>query len=116
MTRTGAAGSRLHPRIDEERGVILGATFTSTDLADSLHTATIALIGEIPVKRLWNPFPSFLARNEICLNPLEKRQTELAGEHAKNGPHAEDNPDSRTACRRRRDSRRIRQRAGQSPL
>jgi hypothetical protein len=35
------------------------------------------------------------ARNEIWLNLLEKRQTELAGDHAKNGPHAENNPDSR---------------------
>jgi len=66
--------------VDEDRGVIVGATFTGTDVADWLHAATIALVGEIPVERLWEAVPAFPARSEIWLNLLEKRETELARE------------------------------------
>jgi pyruvate/2-oxoglutarate dehydrogenase complex dihydrolipoamide dehydrogenase (E3) component len=67
--------------IDEDRGVIVGATFTGTDVAEWLHAATIALVGEIPVERLWEAVPAFPTRSEIWLNLLEKRETELAREH-----------------------------------
>src|SRR5450755_4050312 len=67
--------------IDEDRGVIVGATCTGTDVADWLHAATIALVGEIPVERLWEAVPAFPTRSEIWLNLLEKRETELAREH-----------------------------------
>ena len=43
--------------VDEDRGVIVGATFTSTDVAEWLHAATIALVYEIPVERLWEAVP-----------------------------------------------------------
>jgi pyruvate/2-oxoglutarate dehydrogenase complex dihydrolipoamide dehydrogenase (E3) component len=64
--------------VDEDRGVIVGATFTGTDVAEWLHAATIALVGEIPVERLWEAVPAFPTRSEIWLNLLEKRETELA--------------------------------------
>ena len=35
--------------VDEDRGVIVGATFTGTDVAEWLHAATIAFVSEIPV-------------------------------------------------------------------
>ena len=38
--------------IDEDRGVIVGATFTGVEVAESLHAATIAVIGEVPLERL----------------------------------------------------------------
>ena len=60
--------------------MIVGATFTGTDVADWLHAATIALVGEIPVERLWEAVPAFPTRSEIWLNLLEKRETELARE------------------------------------
>jgi pyruvate/2-oxoglutarate dehydrogenase complex dihydrolipoamide dehydrogenase (E3) component len=66
--------------IDEDRGVIVGATFTGTDVADWLQAATIAIVGEISVERLWEAVPAFPTRSEIWLNLLEKRETELAGE------------------------------------
>jgi pyruvate/2-oxoglutarate dehydrogenase complex dihydrolipoamide dehydrogenase (E3) component len=65
--------------VDEDCGVIVGATFTGTDVAEWLHAATIALVGEIPVERLWEAVPAFPTRSEIWLNLLEKRETELAG-------------------------------------
>lgn len=79
----------LHRGIGEERGAIL-----SIDLADLLHAATIALVGDSRRASV-ESVPFLPALDEIWLKLLEKRQTELAGEHAKNGPHAEDNPDSR---------------------
>jgi hypothetical protein len=39
--------------------VIVGATFTGVDVAESLHAATIAVIGEVPLERLWHAVPCF---------------------------------------------------------
>jgi pyruvate/2-oxoglutarate dehydrogenase complex dihydrolipoamide dehydrogenase (E3) component len=58
--------------------VIVGATFTGTDVAEWLHAATIALVSEIPVERVWEAIPAFPTRSEIWLNLLEKRETERA--------------------------------------
>jgi pyruvate/2-oxoglutarate dehydrogenase complex dihydrolipoamide dehydrogenase (E3) component len=65
--------------VDEDRSVIVGATFTGTDVADWLHAATIVLVSEIRIERLWEAVPAFPTRSEIWLNLLEKRETELAG-------------------------------------
>jgi dihydrolipoamide dehydrogenase len=65
--------------IDEDRGVIIGATFTGTDVAEWLHAATIALVSEVPVERLWQAVPAFPTRSEIWLKLLEKREAENAG-------------------------------------
>jgi pyruvate/2-oxoglutarate dehydrogenase complex dihydrolipoamide dehydrogenase (E3) component len=62
---------------DEDRAVIVGATFTGADVAEWLHAATIALVGEIPAERLWEAVPAFPTRNEVWLKLLEKRQDEL---------------------------------------
>ena len=38
--------------VDEQRGVLIGATITGSEVADFLHAATIAIVGEVPVTRL----------------------------------------------------------------
>jgi len=58
--------------IDEDRGVVVGATFTGADVADLLHSATIAVVGEVPVDRLWHAVPSFPTRSEVWLKLLEE--------------------------------------------
>jgi pyruvate/2-oxoglutarate dehydrogenase complex dihydrolipoamide dehydrogenase (E3) component len=58
--------------IDKERGVIVGATFTGAEIADFLHAATIAIVGEVPVARLRHAVPAFPTRSEIWLNLLEQ--------------------------------------------
>jgi pyruvate/2-oxoglutarate dehydrogenase complex dihydrolipoamide dehydrogenase (E3) component len=58
--------------VDEDRGVIVGATFTGVDVAESLHAATIAVIGEVPLERLWHAVPAFPTRSELWLNLLEE--------------------------------------------
>jgi pyruvate/2-oxoglutarate dehydrogenase complex dihydrolipoamide dehydrogenase (E3) component len=57
--------------VDEDRRTIVGATFTGVDVAESLHAATIAVIGEVPLERLWHAVPCFPTRSELWLNLLE---------------------------------------------
>jgi pyruvate/2-oxoglutarate dehydrogenase complex dihydrolipoamide dehydrogenase (E3) component len=62
----GARGtSRL--LVDEDRGVIIGATITGSEVADFLHAATIAIVGEVPIARLRHAVPAFPTRSEIWL-------------------------------------------------
>ena len=61
--------------IDKARGVVVGATITGAEVADFLHAATIAIVGEVPVARLRHAVPAFPTRSEIWLNLLEKAET-----------------------------------------
>jgi dihydrolipoamide dehydrogenase len=66
----GAVGlSRLV--VDEERGMLVGATFTGPDVAEFVHAATIAIVGEVPLERLWHAPPPFPTRSEVWLRLLE---------------------------------------------
>jgi pyruvate/2-oxoglutarate dehydrogenase complex dihydrolipoamide dehydrogenase (E3) component len=58
--------------VDERRRVIVGATFTGVEVAESLHAATIAVVGEVPLDRLWHAVPSFPTRSELWLGLLEE--------------------------------------------
>jgi pyruvate/2-oxoglutarate dehydrogenase complex dihydrolipoamide dehydrogenase (E3) component len=68
--RNAAGTSRLV--IDEKRRVLAGATFTGPDVAEMLHGATIALVGEVTLDRLFDAIPSFPTRSEVWLRMLEK--------------------------------------------
>jgi dihydrolipoamide dehydrogenase len=57
--------------VDEDRRVLVGATFTGVEVAESLHAATIAIVGEVPLERLWQAVPSFPTRSEVWLKLLE---------------------------------------------
>jgi dihydrolipoamide dehydrogenase len=68
--RDAAAGtSRLV--VDEDRGVVVGATFTGPDVGEWLHAATIAVTAEVPLERLAHAVPCFPTRSEVWLNLLE---------------------------------------------
>jgi pyruvate/2-oxoglutarate dehydrogenase complex dihydrolipoamide dehydrogenase (E3) component len=56
--------------VDEEREVVVGATFSGPDVADMLHAATIALVGEVPLRRLAQAMPAFPTRSEVWLKLL----------------------------------------------
>jgi pyruvate/2-oxoglutarate dehydrogenase complex dihydrolipoamide dehydrogenase (E3) component len=58
--------------VDEDRGVIVGATITGVDVSEFLHAATIAVVGEVPLERLWHAVPCFPTRSEVWLRLLEK--------------------------------------------
>ena len=56
--------------IDRERRVVVGATITGAEVADMLHAATIAIVGEVPLERLRHATPCFPTRSEIWLSLL----------------------------------------------
>ncbi|MCX4092312.1 dihydrolipoyl dehydrogenase family protein [Nocardia sp. alder85J] len=64
---------RGHARIlvDPERHVIVGATFAGRGVAELLHSATIAVTGEVTLDRLWHAVPSFPTISEVWLRLLE---------------------------------------------
>ncbi|WP_400993814.1 dihydrolipoyl dehydrogenase family protein [Agromyces sp. GXQ0307] len=57
--------------IDDERDVVVGATFVGQDVAELVHQATIAIVGEVPVRRLWHAVPAFPTLSEVWLRLLE---------------------------------------------
>jgi pyruvate/2-oxoglutarate dehydrogenase complex dihydrolipoamide dehydrogenase (E3) component len=58
--------------VDEAKKVIVGATFVGPETADFLHAATVAVVGEVPLERLWHAVPSFPTRSEVWLYLLEE--------------------------------------------
>lgn len=57
--------------VDEDRGVLIGATFVGPDVAELLHSATIAIVGEVPIDRLWHAVPPYPTVSEVWLRWLE---------------------------------------------
>ena len=55
--------------MDEDRRVLVGMTFVRSDVADLLQAATIAIVGEVPLERLWHAVPPFPI-SEIWLDIL----------------------------------------------
>ena len=74
------AGAKLHADgytgraklvVDEDRHVVVGATFVGQDVAELLHSATIAIVGEVTMDRLWHAVPAYPTISEIWLRLLE---------------------------------------------
>jgi dihydrolipoamide dehydrogenase len=57
--------------VDEDRGVIVGATFVGPALQELLHSATVAITAEVTLDRLWHAVPSFPTMSEVWLRLLE---------------------------------------------
>jgi pyruvate/2-oxoglutarate dehydrogenase complex dihydrolipoamide dehydrogenase (E3) component len=57
--------------VDEKRSVIIGVTFVGQDVSELLHAATTAIVGEVPLDRLWHAVPAYPTMNEIWLRLLE---------------------------------------------
>jgi pyruvate/2-oxoglutarate dehydrogenase complex dihydrolipoamide dehydrogenase (E3) component len=68
-----ADGYQGHARmvVDEDRKVIVGFTLVGPDVAELLHAATIAIVGEVPLDRLWHAVPAFPTISEVWLRLLE---------------------------------------------
>lgn len=58
--------------VDTEREVLLGATFVGPEVAELLHAATIAVVGEVPLPRLWHAVPAYPTVSEVWLRLLEE--------------------------------------------
>jgi len=57
--------------VDQDRRVIIGATLVGQDVGELIHAFTIAVVGEVPLERLWHAVPSFPTMSEIWLRLLE---------------------------------------------
>ena len=57
--------------VDRARGVAVGATFVGPEVAEMLHAATIAVVGEVPLDRLWHAVPAYPTVSEVWLRFLE---------------------------------------------
>ncbi|MGH9305617.1 MAG: FAD-dependent oxidoreductase, partial [Acidimicrobiales bacterium] len=57
--------------VDPDRRVVLGATFVGPGVAELVHAATVAVVGEVPLDRLWHAVPSYPTLSEIWLRLLE---------------------------------------------
>jgi dihydrolipoamide dehydrogenase len=57
--------------VDEDRQVVLGVTFVGPDVQELLHSATVAVVGEVPLSRLWHAVPSYPTISEVWLRLLE---------------------------------------------
>jgi pyruvate/2-oxoglutarate dehydrogenase complex dihydrolipoamide dehydrogenase (E3) component len=57
--------------IDNSRRIVVGATFTGPGLQELLHSATVAVAGQVSVDRLWHAVPSFPTVSEVWLHLLE---------------------------------------------
>ena len=77
----GTLGAQLHAEgydagwaqwvLDAETGVLLGATFVGTSVADLLHASTVAVVGKMSVQQLAHAIPSFPTMSETYLNLVE---------------------------------------------
>ncbi len=74
------AGSALHADgytgwarmvVDTDRQVVVGVTFVGQDTAELLHSATVAVVGEVPLHRLWHAVPAYPTISEVWLRLLE---------------------------------------------
>lgn len=75
-----AAGTSLHSDdaagqvrlvVDTHREVPVGATFVGPDVAEMLQAATVAVVGEVPLDRLWHAVPAYPTMSEVWLRLLE---------------------------------------------
>jgi pyruvate/2-oxoglutarate dehydrogenase complex dihydrolipoamide dehydrogenase (E3) component len=57
--------------IDTVRRIVVGATFVGPDLAELLHSATVAVVGEVPLDLLWHAVPAYPTVSEVWLRLLE---------------------------------------------
>ncbi|MEU4802584.1 NAD(P)/FAD-dependent oxidoreductase [Actinosynnema sp. NPDC023587] len=74
------AGSSLHADgyrgkarmvVDERKRTLVGVTFAGPDTAELVHAATIAIVGEVTVDRLWHAVPAYPTISEVWLRLLE---------------------------------------------
>ena len=57
--------------LDHAHGLIVGATFTGPDAAELVHAATVAVVGQVPLDRLWHAVPAYPTVSEVWLRLLE---------------------------------------------
>ncbi|MFI2235604.1 dihydrolipoyl dehydrogenase family protein [Streptomyces chrestomyceticus] len=57
--------------VDLDRETLLGVTFVGPAVGELLHSATVAVAGEVPIDRLWHAVPAYPTISEVWLRLLE---------------------------------------------
>jgi len=57
--------------VDLDREILLGVTFVGPGVGELIHSASIAVAGEVPIGRLWHAVPSYPTVSEVWLRLLE---------------------------------------------
>jgi dihydrolipoamide dehydrogenase len=57
--------------VDEDRKVVLGVTFVGPDVQELVASATVAVVAQVPLDRLWHAVPSYPTISEVWLRLLE---------------------------------------------
>ncbi|MGW6460110.1 dihydrolipoyl dehydrogenase family protein [Streptomyces sp. NPDC055078] len=58
--------------VDLDREILLGVTFVGPGVGELLHSATVAVVGEVPIDRLWHAVPAYPTISEVWLRLLEE--------------------------------------------
>ncbi|KAB1139902.1 NAD(P)/FAD-dependent oxidoreductase [Streptomyces luteolifulvus] len=57
--------------VDLNGEILRGVTFVGPGVSELIHSATIAVAGQVPISRLWHAVPSFPTISEVWLRLLE---------------------------------------------
>lgn len=57
--------------VDLDREILRGVTFVGPGIGELLHSATVAVAGEVPLDRLWHAVPAYPTISEVWLRLLE---------------------------------------------
>ena len=57
--------------VDRGRRVVVGATFVGPGVGELLHAATVAVVSQVTLDRLWHAVPAFPTVSEVWLRLLE---------------------------------------------
>ncbi|MFJ2017730.1 dihydrolipoyl dehydrogenase family protein [Streptomyces nodosus] len=57
--------------VDLDSETLLGVTFVGPGVGELIHSASVAVAGEVPIDRLWHAVPSFPTISEVWLRLLE---------------------------------------------
>jgi dihydrolipoamide dehydrogenase len=60
--------------VDRATDTLVGATFVGSDVAELLHSATTAIVGQVDLETLWHAVPSYPTVSEVWLRLLESRR------------------------------------------
>ena len=80
LDTSSTAGASFHGRnapgttrfvVDADREILAGVTFVGPEVADFLQAATIAVVGEVPLRRLVHAVAPFPTRSELWLRFIE---------------------------------------------
>jgi pyruvate/2-oxoglutarate dehydrogenase complex dihydrolipoamide dehydrogenase (E3) component len=57
--------------VDQDGGCVIGVTMVGPGIEELIHSATVAVAGQVPVDRLWHAVPCFPSISEVWLRLLE---------------------------------------------